>query len=459
MRSTVLALLLVTAGLSAANCSKTPKFVNDLTGGAGGKGTTTSTTTPACPAACDTCTTCATTGSCAAELAACEALAECQSMWQCVSATPDQIVACTAAHPSGRAELLALASCVCAACPGCGECGTLGCVDGKKNGDETSVDCGGAVCPACAGTCSDLQKNNGEVGVDCGGPCPTRCPAGTLCSAPADCSSNACADSVCCDMACEKPCYGCAQAKTGAPDGACAPVPAGKDPASECNSPAGDVCNGAGQCRCHDGIQDGDETGVDCGGSCAACGGTCTDGILDNKETDVDCGGSCPQCAVGKGCLVNADCKSGSCKHGLCACTDPMACTGRCGTIMDACGNPATCPATCPPNFTCGAGGNCICTAPSPCTANHCGMIVDGCGKTVDCGTTACTGNTHCNTSTHTCVCDPNPNACAGIVCGYAPDGCGGQVACDSCAAQNPCGDCMGLTCACNLGAAQCMCL
>lgn len=50
---------------------------------------------------------------------------------------------------------------------------------------------------------------------------------------------------------------------------------------------------------CSDGIQNGDETGVDCGGSCpASCGPTCSDGIQNGDETGVDCGGSsCPPCA------------------------------------------------------------------------------------------------------------------------------------------------------------------
>lgn len=47
---------------------------------------------------------------------------------------------------------------------------------------------------------------------------------------------------------------------------------------------------------CTDGIQNGDETGIDCGGSeCAVCP-TCDDGILNGTETDIDCGGDCPTC-------------------------------------------------------------------------------------------------------------------------------------------------------------------
>ena len=54
-------------------------------------------------------------------------------------------------------------------------------------------------------------------------------------------------------------------------------------------------CVGAGGPSCTDGTQNGDETGVDCGGSCPACP-TCSDGIQNQGETGVDCGGPCDAC-------------------------------------------------------------------------------------------------------------------------------------------------------------------
>ena len=52
-----------------------------------------------------------------------------------------------------------------------------------------------------------------------------------------------------------------------------------------------------GPASCTDGIQNGDETGVDCGGpDCPACP-TCEDGVQNGDETGVDCGGSdCAPC-------------------------------------------------------------------------------------------------------------------------------------------------------------------
>lgn len=91
------------------------------------------------------------------------------------------------------------------------------------------------------------------------------------------------------------------------------------------------------------GVKDGTESDVDCGGAgagVARCGdgktclvkedcvslfcnaaGVCAtpspnDGEKNGKETDVDCGGDAPTtCAVGKGCLVHLDCASKGCGY------------------------------------------------------------------------------------------------------------------------------------------------
>lgn len=56
-----------------------------------------------------------------------------------------------------------------------------------------------------------------------------------------------------------------------------------------------DETNASGA-SCFNGILDGDETAVDCGGSCVPCA-TCDDGIKNGDETGVDCGGSnCEPC-------------------------------------------------------------------------------------------------------------------------------------------------------------------
>ena len=119
--------------------------------------------------------------------------------------------------------------------------------------------------------------------------------------------------------------------------------------------------------QCIDGILDGDETDIDCGGSCDACpdgaaclsdgdcegascvGGICSaaecdDGFQNGDETDIDCGGSCGGCFGGESCLQDGDCDSLMClEGGVCAetaCDDGIQngdetavdCGGACGT-------------------------------------------------------------------------------------------------------------------------------
>jgi hypothetical protein len=45
----------------------------------------------------------------------------------------------------------------------------------------------------------------------------------------------------------------------------------------------------------------------------------CVDGVKNGTETDVDCGGlDCAKCALGKICLVATDCASSVCSGGKC---------------------------------------------------------------------------------------------------------------------------------------------
>ena len=89
---------------------------------------------------------------------------------------------------------------------------------------------------------------------------------------------------------------------------------------------------------CLDGVKDGTETGIDCGGSCVsgcnaagvadgspnpmADGGTipstATNGIKDGTETDIDCGGGGAKCAEGKLCKIDGDCTVACNYAGIC---------------------------------------------------------------------------------------------------------------------------------------------
>ncbi len=60
------------------------------------------------------------------------------------------------------------------------------------------------------------------------------------------------------------------------------------------------ICGDEVTSTCDNGIRDGNETGVDCGGSCKSCDtdtvASCFDRIKNGDETEVDCGGSCDPC-------------------------------------------------------------------------------------------------------------------------------------------------------------------
>lgn len=73
----------------------------------------------------------------------------------------------------------------------------------------------------------------------------------------------------------------------------------GNESGVDCGGSLCDPCAGPGP-TCDDGIQNGDEQGMDCGGpDCPPCQGpppSCTDGIQNGNEVGVDCGGPCPTC-------------------------------------------------------------------------------------------------------------------------------------------------------------------
>ena len=269
--------------------------------------------------------------------------------------------------------------------PDCPTCPT--CTNGTQDGDEEGVDCGGTLCDACP-TCDDGIQNQDETGVDCGGATCPECPVctnvtltivldnypeetswtltaadGTTVDAGGTYGTEPDGSTLTFDYCLEAGCYDftindafgdgmCCQYGNGSytitdnDNGAtlitggefgtsetqnfCVPdstVLGCTDPDAHNYDPAATVDDGSCE-TCTDGILNGDETDVDCGGAlCDACvvipgctdpdahnydptateddGSceTCTDGILNGDETDVDCGGAlcdaCPTCDDG----------------------------------------------------------------------------------------------------------------------------------------------------------------
>lgn len=298
-----------------------------------------------------------------------------------------------------------------------GNCIAAGCKDGVKNGDETDKDCGGSCggCPVgglCQGNgdclapasahclngkcaaaiCGDLLTNGNETDKDCGGSCPADCAVGAKCAINADCAL-----------------------------------------------PESGHCSGT---------------------TCAAA--TCTDGVLNGNETGKDCGGSCAaDCPLGDGCVGDADCVSGACLSAKCVVCKPL--TKKCaGTAVQTCttagdyGNAVACSvangvascnagacgvASCNPGF-----GNCDAVATNGCEVN---LNAPGA-----CGTT-CANRIACSMTNGVPSC---PNGACVMAC-YAGYGDCSTAANDGCEkvlnSVTSCGTC-GNVSMCNAPAQKC---
>ncbi|CAF1603323.1 unnamed protein product [Adineta ricciae] len=202
-----------------------------------------------------------------------------------------------------------------------------------------------------APTCTDGIKNGKETDQDCGGKtCILQgkiCGSGQNCINGTDCTSGVCTRGV-------------------------------------CQAP-----------KCNDGVQNGGETGRDCGGPCAptkACDDgsacvaatdcktgwcnknkickapTCVDGEQNQGETGVDCGGSCAPtkaCDDGSACVAATDCKTGWCnKNKICkapTCSDSEQNQGETGV---------DCGGSCAPSKACDDGSACV--AATDCKTGWC---------------------------------------------------------------------------------------
>ncbi len=177
--------------------------------------------------------------------------------------------------------------------------------------------------------------------------------------------------------------------------------------------------SGPPSATCGDKIKNGDETDVDCGGTCAqkcaltkGCKGvadcvagaaclmgvcaaqSCMDGMMNGTETAVDCGGaSCPGCADGLACKDPADCLSKDCVGAACVpATNVDGIQNEGETDID-CGGPNALP--CADGLKCVNGADCadkICDAvKKTCTAPSCmDGVLNGAESAIDCGGGVC---------------------------------------------------------------------
>ena len=128
----------------------------------------------------------------------------------------------------------------------CFEGACVTCINNVQNACSGGLICVGTYCVPAHCDNNSWDKASGETAFNCGGPCRP-CPQGSPCNKPADCLHGVCTN-------------------------------------GSCDGPA-----------CSDGVRNGNETGIDCGGP-----------------------PSCPRCKVGQGCKASSDCFSGVCWAGVC---------------------------------------------------------------------------------------------------------------------------------------------
>jgi len=352
--------------------------------------------------------------------------------------------------------------CVTASCTN-GTCGTENVATGTPVTTQMAGDCKVVVCDGMGGTTTVSLDSDVE---DDGKSCTTdTCDAGTSVHTPVT-AGEACSEGT------GKFCDG---------NGACV----------ECTQNADcmtGVCQ-AGSCMaapCGDGMQGGDETDVDCGGSCGPCAdgltcisstdctskvctngacaaATCSDGMKNQGESDVDCGGAnCAKCNTGQTCTINVDCLGGSCSMGTCAptCMDMMQNQGE--SDVD-CGGPS-CP-NCADGLMCAGSDDCQSMFCNPdtmlCAGPTCSDgFQNGSETDVDCGGSCvndCADGDKCLASGD-CTsgfCNPMSGTCAAPSCSDGSQN-GGETGVD-CGGPD-CGACAGESCMTDTACASSMC-
>ena len=213
-----------------------------------------------------------------------------------------------------------------------GECASVHCVDGYCCDKPCSGTCEACNVADLEGTCSPVPAGT-DPATECPdkGPCASSCngnracspvcgEVGAACGGDGDCNLVHCVDGYCCDSLCSGFCEACnVQGK----EGTCSPVPAGKDPAGECDADPASTCgrngycDGTGLCQfygaettCNDG-QDICTSGDHCNGKGACVGGQnapnftpCT--VVTTPDYDYDI------CVYGK-CISPGTCTDTSC--------------------------------------------------------------------------------------------------------------------------------------------------
>lgn len=363
------------------------------------------------------------------------------------------------AAPAGECEEATCAS---------GACGVGTVSDGTPAKTQVTGDCKRSVCQAgavaTANDDNDIPDAAGDCTVDaCSGGSPATTPEalGTACSVDSGKVCDAMGKCVGCNVSAD-----CAE-----------PTPACEAASHTCVT-----------VDCMDAVKNGDETDVDCGGSCAPCDDakscllaadcksgvctgdvcqapTCSDAASNGVETGTDCGGAdCPKCGPDEGCNSNEDCVGDECSGVGGTCTPNCADQTKNETESDVdCGG-GDCP-------KCDVGGQCDaldtnCVDTAFCDAGTCAtkkVKATPCAGANECASGHCADGiccvSACASTCFTCNGFDGPGNCGLVLLGTDPDNeCNGNGGADVCNGDGACGGSNGMACSSPADCASALC-
>lgn len=196
--------------------------------------------------------------------------------------------------------------------------------------------------------CANNVQDGTETDLDCGGSECRGCAPGGMCLSSSDCLQSNCESGICVTFS---PTPSPSQVPTFHPTPSPTDSPTGSPSVSPSAAPTISPTLSPTSVTCTDQEKNGDESDIDCGGSCHGCdigqlcwldsdcndgdcelnvcvtfsptaaptgvptlhptvADLCVDGILNGDESDIDCGGSCMnRCDEGAACRIKGDCK------------------------------------------------------------------------------------------------------------------------------------------------------
>ena len=265
------------------------------------------------------------------------------------------------------------------------------------------------------------------------------------CTTTGECQSNQCSDGICCNTACDQPCWAC---NVSGKEGTCTQLKSQDDP-PECSITK--TCSATGACKLKTGqtstdpaacvsgyAKDGYCCDQACDQPCWACNvsgkeGTCTQ--LKSQDDPPECAatktcdalGSC-KLLKGQTCTTPGQCLSGFCKDQVCcdnACTEPcQACNltnsvGSC-TAVESREDQTECQG----DTSCDASGNCMLKLGKYCTGSNDECLSGHCIDNYCC-------NTVCDGTCWACNLNGKLGTCSKVLGGEDSDTCTGEYTCD----------------------------